>query len=675
MSTMDKSVYNMKAEKIQKQVKQGDYATAVKICDTIDWSQIRSARMLSLVSSVYEHVGRYDTAIDILLMAYEEASVGRRFLYKLTELALASGNIKEAEEYYKNYLEEAADDNSRFVLRYKIAIAKNESIDKKITILEAYKRQEFDEEWAYELATLYEQTGMVEKCLKLCDEIILWFGVGTFVEKAKELKEKYTGGDGVPKVAIAGRTESGQQVSALDMSLISREAADEEDEEDEAEAEHERAFGSTKRVSEKSEFSRTRKFEKIPANTAEMKIFMTVPANEEKQEEPAEAAAPGPEKEEIPGVPEQMEIDFGALEKEETADPVEKKYDHVIFVGADAPSIAMEQSIEAIKEVHAEEGSEMMQIAKISAVKLNDKGIINSLVALSFKDLIILGASALDDTILSELKKATEEIDSRKIFVLADSKQRIGLVKSRYKDLPAPKEESAAEPVNEPEEIEPAIMSALASAVEEIEQDEKALEPEEIAMPVDEPEEIEPEEIIESEDEPEEEIEEEPESEEIEEEPEEEEPEEEPEPEAEEIEPEPEDIKEEPEEEEPEEEPEPEAEEIEPEPEKIEKEPEDPEPAEKAASDRKDTMDARQFIDYMKSYMRTIDCVFAEGTEEELIPYIEELREDGEKLGRILAEEMVEEAANEAESHSFGNMFRSRYDESGNLVLRAKHFI
>ena len=133
---MDKNVYNMKAEKIQKQARRGDYETAAKICDTIDWNQVRSVRMLTLVSSVYEHVKEYDRAIDILLMAYEEAPVGKRFLYKLTELAIAAGSIHEAEEYYKSYIKDAGDDASRYLLRYQLAEAKGEPLDKRIAILE-----------------------------------------------------------------------------------------------------------------------------------------------------------------------------------------------------------------------------------------------------------------------------------------------------------------------------------------------------------------------------------------------------------------------------------------------------------------------------------------------------------------------------------------------------------
>ena len=652
MSTMDKSVYNMKAEKIQKQVKQGDYNTAAKICDTIDWTQVQSARMLSLVSSVYEHVGRYDTAIDILLMAYEGASAGRRFLYKLTELAIAAGNVKEAEEYYKNYLDEAGDDNSRYILRYKLAVMKNESIDKKITILEAYKRQELDEEWAYELACLYEQTGNIDRCVQICDEVIIWFGVGTFVEKAKALKEKYKGGDGSIEVAIAGRAESGQQVSALDMSVFRPEDGETIEDAEEEEDPSERIFANTRRVSEKKEFTKTRIFEKLPASESEMQLFKTI-VNEEKEDEaePEEAQAQPAEKQ-TASEPVQMELLFE--EDEEKPETEEKKISHVLFVGADTPNIAMEQAVEAIKNAHEAEGSKMTQISRISAVKLNGKGMINSLEAIAEKDLIVLGASALKDDILFEIRKTAELYDEKKIIVLADSTGRIELVREKYGAASAKKQKP--EYIPEPEQpeqasaIETAVMSELASVVDSIEEEDKALlEKNDFSSEIGESETTEPEsEEPDTEDE----------------EPAITEPEQPEEPEYEEY---------ETEEAEPEEPEEPAH--TASEPENLSGEPERLAAKKMNVSKGKKVMEPEQFLDYIKTYMRRIDCVFAEGTEQELLDYIRALKDDGEVLDSILAEEMVEEAANVAESHSFGNMFRTRYDESGNLILRAKHFV
>ncbi len=186
---MDKYTYSLKAEKIQKLVRQEDYLEAARIADTVDWKQEHNVRLLSAVSEAYEKIGEYDKAIDVLLTAYERTSLGKRHIYKLTELALTAGHVEDAEAFYRKYLEEAPDENNRYILRYKIAEAKGESLDKRITILETYKKYEFEEEWACRLAELYNEAGMEKECVALCDEIILWFGVGSYVDRAMELKE------------------------------------------------------------------------------------------------------------------------------------------------------------------------------------------------------------------------------------------------------------------------------------------------------------------------------------------------------------------------------------------------------------------------------------------------------------------------------------------------------
>jgi len=171
-------------------VERKDYETAVKIADTIDWERVRNIKMLSTVSLAYEKVSRFEEAKDLLLMAYECAPVGRRFLYKLTELAVKQGEFDEAEAYLKEFAATSPQDPSRLLLRYEISKAKGEPTERLITILEAYQKREFEERWSYELANLYYRVGKNEECVKLCDEIVLWFGVGTYVDKAMELKQR-----------------------------------------------------------------------------------------------------------------------------------------------------------------------------------------------------------------------------------------------------------------------------------------------------------------------------------------------------------------------------------------------------------------------------------------------------------------------------------------------------
>ena len=166
---MDKYEYTIKTEKIKKLVERKDYETAAKIADTIDWERVKNARLLSTVSQAYEKAGRYEEAKDMLLMAYERAPVGRRFLSKLTELAVKQGSFDEAEDYLKEFTAASPQDPSRLVLRYEIAKAKGEPAERLIMILEAYQKREFEEKWSYELAELYFKSGKAEACVKLCD--------------------------------------------------------------------------------------------------------------------------------------------------------------------------------------------------------------------------------------------------------------------------------------------------------------------------------------------------------------------------------------------------------------------------------------------------------------------------------------------------------------------------
>ncbi len=188
---MDKYELNIKEDKIKKHVEKKDYAAAAKIADTIDWSKIKNLKMLTLVSQVYEKNKNYTEAKNILLFAYERVPVGRRMLYKLTELCVKAGNHDEAEAYFEEFQKIAPNDIGKLLLAYQIEAAKGGETEKLITILELYRKNEFEEKWAYELAYLYHKAGRVKDCVQLCNEIILWFSVGTYVDKALNLKMQY----------------------------------------------------------------------------------------------------------------------------------------------------------------------------------------------------------------------------------------------------------------------------------------------------------------------------------------------------------------------------------------------------------------------------------------------------------------------------------------------------
>ncbi|MCC8128096.1 MAG: hypothetical protein LIO92_12000 [Clostridiales bacterium] len=188
---MDKYEFNVKVEQIRKLVNKGDFETAMKITDTIDWKKVRNANLLSMVSQVYEKNEEYQDAKDILQLAFERAPIGKRFLYKLTELALKEGNTDEAEAYYREFCDMAGDDSRQYLLRYMILKAKNAPIEQMIHALESYTAEELDEKWLYELAELYHEAGDTDRCVSVCDKIMLMFGLGKYVDKAMELKLQY----------------------------------------------------------------------------------------------------------------------------------------------------------------------------------------------------------------------------------------------------------------------------------------------------------------------------------------------------------------------------------------------------------------------------------------------------------------------------------------------------
>ena len=188
---MDKYEYRLKAEQIEKLVKKKDYQTAVKISDTIDWRRVKNLNMLYIVADLYEAVERYEDCMEILNIAYDRAPVGRMLLYKMTEIATRTHNFEEAIKLYREFVKAAPHDQSRYILKYQIYRERGSSLDDQIKTLKEYKTHEYQEKWAYELASLYNQAGMQEDCVRECDELILWFSEGEYVTKAMELKMKY----------------------------------------------------------------------------------------------------------------------------------------------------------------------------------------------------------------------------------------------------------------------------------------------------------------------------------------------------------------------------------------------------------------------------------------------------------------------------------------------------
>lgn len=179
-------------EEIGQLVDRQDYKGALKIVDTIDWRRVRSARTLCMVGEIYEANKRYEDSRKLLLLAHQRAPIGRTVIYRLVELSIKMGEFDEALNYYKKFVEISPNDNSRYILKYKIYRARRSPIEEQIAILQDYKSKEYTERWAYELARLYAKAGMKDACIEECDDLILWFSEGKYVTKAMELKMRFT---------------------------------------------------------------------------------------------------------------------------------------------------------------------------------------------------------------------------------------------------------------------------------------------------------------------------------------------------------------------------------------------------------------------------------------------------------------------------------------------------
>ena len=190
MNTLDKEEFRIKLEEINRLVEKKNYKDAMEVVDSIDWRRVKNVRTLCVVGEIYAANKRYEDSKEIFLLAYHRAPIGKNILYRLIEVSLRMKDIQEAEEFYEEFLEIAPNDSTRYILNYKIIKQKQVPLDQQIRILEEYKEKEFTERWSYELAKLYYQNGDTEKCLDLCNEMVLWFSEGKYVMKALDLKNR-----------------------------------------------------------------------------------------------------------------------------------------------------------------------------------------------------------------------------------------------------------------------------------------------------------------------------------------------------------------------------------------------------------------------------------------------------------------------------------------------------
>lgn len=188
---MDKYEYKLKLDQMKSLTAEHNYEKAAEIADTINWNKIKNVNALVKVGEIYENTGRLEDSREVLLMAYDRSPIGRMIIFRLAKVAIKMKNFDEAKDYYQEFVEIAPHDNLKYVLKYEICKAQGANIETLIGILEELKEQEYTEEWAFELACLYHKAGMADKCVEACDELVLWFGDGPYVERALELKMIY----------------------------------------------------------------------------------------------------------------------------------------------------------------------------------------------------------------------------------------------------------------------------------------------------------------------------------------------------------------------------------------------------------------------------------------------------------------------------------------------------
>ena len=430
---MDKYEFSIKAEQIKKLSSQGDYKTAMQIADTIDWNRVRNANLLSSIADIYEYNGEYEEAKDILLMAFERAPVGKRFLYKLSELSLRSGSIEEAIEFYKEFLDVSPEDPRKYLLRYKILKAKGAMASQLVGPLEQFTETELDEKWLYELAKLYGEAGREEDCIALCDKMILLFGMGKYVDKAQDLKLRYrpfeedtrrtprkesfalpeeepafkekNSGQAVYEEKPPVREVSEEASRVLAPKEVSREEIQREKEK---QAENNALSQAEEEKPEQEKASETEAFSKKETLEASDK------ASKEESKEASEAVSEdsfGEKAEEK----EVAKVDApAATDKKEEPIPT-----YHMIIEADTLEEGFKIAVEEIKYFHQEYNLEF-KVAKTNADKLNEKGFAPFAEKLKDRDLIIEEAGKLKYSVVDEIERYIQNPKDASSIILVD---------------------------------------------------------------------------------------------------------------------------------------------------------------------------------------------------------------------------------------------------------------
>lgn len=714
---MDKYEFNIKVEQIKKMVNKGDFETAMKIADTIDWRRVRNANLLAMISQVYEKNGEYSEAKEVLLLAFERAPIGKRLLYKLTELALKEGSVKEAEDYYREFCDMAPDDSRQHLLRYMILKEKKASDAQLIHSLECYVSTELDEKWMYELASLYARANMVPECIQMCDRIMLMFGIGKYVDMAMELKTQFAPLSDYQVDLVENRDKYEAKLKAVEEEYEGQyDNQFQPDDQFQDQGQDQPEYGQQEQqyvdqdpyadqgsyvgenqYVDQSQYTEAGQSQYVDAARHEMQ-----PQYAETQEEPYAAQPPYDEQQpeeiqpeyddyqepevvvtEDTEIAEEDRTEKGDQETEELVEePVRTQRDlhnikpvtkmaaeamevqnapgteedgveeepamqpmmaNHLMIEAKTPEKGLQIAIDALKKIHNELGCNN-QVVKISAGKLNQRGLMTIADKLAGKDLIVEEAGDLQENELEALQKLISRDETGMIIVLIDNPYQMEQLHKQNPGLAAQFECIGSEKDDTQTSIERAVQKQIELETQIAREEELSRQAEgpETEGPREETTDKNSEEVqkLASEEkysENEEIMDQEPEA----------------------------------------------AGEIE---EKMDQEEEDaPEseeeqPEETYAEPEDDTeMDLDAFANYACDYARSIDCSLKDKSMLALYERIEIMEEDGIPLTKANAEALIEEAADKAEKPSLGKrikgLFSSKYDKDGLLILKEEHFI
>lgn len=715
---MDKYEFNIKVEQIKKLVNKGDFETAMKIADTIDWRRVRSTSLLTMISQIYEKNAEYQDAKDILLLAYERAPLGKGLLYKLTDLALRENNIQEAEAYYREFCELSGDDPRQYLLRFLILEAKDAPLEQQINSLERYCQEELDEKWLYHLAELYHQANQADDCVRICDKIMLMFGLGKYVDKAMELKLQYAPLTKYQMDLVENREKYEEKLRAveeeykngtyrkpepegeyLDTDEPEAELDDEPENEPEGQpeqAEPEEKAGKpkaeTKPADEKvekaaldedvvaslheaqaeealaKEVSKIKPYdEEEGASEGETRVFRNLRDLEPAEAEEKSEEAPIHEFEEE----EETIVEDWDFEPEEEEEEI-KESNH-LMIEAEDPAAGLAMALDSLKKIHRELGTKH-PVAKISGANLSHRGIASVAERLAGKDLVVEHAADLDDLTVEELEELMTQDETGMVVVLIDTQARLEQMHRAYpalaerfqyigcenqKDDAAKLAQAREEELKRQQAQQEAEAARKRQAEREAEIRRQAEKEAEEARKAEEDRRL--------------------------------------------AEQQREELRRQ---EEARRDGEPEYEDEEDHYEKDEYEPEDDyarggyrddykddykdsykdereddeysnypedEPEEKPSKKSGD-MDVEEFVQYACKYASEIDCSISGKSMLALYERAEMMEEDGEPLTKTSAEDLIEEAADKAEKKSFSGLFSSKYDKDGLLILKEKHF-